>query len=74
LTSTARLGTVTEARWTVNSPASFTDAVAITALVLVLTGTVVILGGVVAAAQSLAMSRNAIEYEVSRTLSLGAGP
>jgi hypothetical protein len=49
------------------------EAVAIAALALVLAGTVVILGGLVFAAQSLAMSRNAIEYEVSRTLSLGAG-
>jgi hypothetical protein len=48
--------------------------VAIVALVLVLAGTVVVLGGLVLAAQSLAMSRNAIEYEVSRTLSLGADP
>jgi hypothetical protein len=50
------------------------DAAATGALVLVLAGTVVILGGVVFAARSLAMSRNAIEYEVNRTLSLGAGP
>lgn len=49
------------------------DAGAIAALALVLAGTVVILGGLVCAARSLAMSRNAIEYEVSRTLSLGAG-
>jgi Protein of unknown function (DUF2721) len=48
--------------------------VADAALALVLAGTVVILGGVVLAARSLAMSRNAIQYEVSRTLSLGAGP
>ena len=50
------------------------EAVAIAALALVLAGTVVILGGVVCAARSLAMSTNAIEYEVSRTLSLGTGP
>jgi hypothetical protein len=48
--------------------------VAFAALALVLAGTVIILSGLVFAAQSLAMSRNAIEYEVSRTLSLGAGP
>jgi hypothetical protein len=48
-------------------------AVALTALALVLAGTVVILSGLVLAAQALAMSRNAIEYEVSRTLSLGRG-
>jgi hypothetical protein len=50
------------------------EAVGIAALTLVLAGTVVILGGVVCAARTLAMSRNAIEYEVSQTLSLGAGP
>ena len=49
------------------------DAVAIAALALVLAGTVVILGGVVFAARALALSRNAIEYEVIHTLSLGAG-
>jgi len=48
-------------------------ALALAALALVLAGTVVILGGLVFAAQSLAMSRNAIVYEVSSTLSLGAG-
>ena len=48
-------------------------AVALAALALVLAGTVVILGGLVFAAQSLAMSRNAIVYEVSSTLSLDAG-
>jgi hypothetical protein len=47
------------------------DAVAIAGLALVLAGTVVILGGLGFAARSLAMSRNAIEYEVNRTLSLG---
>jgi hypothetical protein len=46
---------------------------ALGALALVLAGTVVILGGLVFAAQSLAMSRNAIEYEVSSTLSLRSG-
>lgn len=50
------------------------DAFAIAALALVLAGTAVIFGGLVFAARSLAMSRNAIEYEVSRTLSLGPGP
>jgi hypothetical protein len=48
------------------------DTVATLALALVLAGTVVILGGVVFAARALAMSTNAIEYEVRRTLSLGA--
>jgi hypothetical protein len=48
------------------------DAIWIAALALVLAGTVVILGGLICAARSLAMSRNAIEYEVNRTLSRGA--
>jgi len=50
------------------------DAVAILALALVLAGTVTLLGGMVLAARSLAMSRNAIEYEVGRTLSLSTDP
>jgi Protein of unknown function (DUF2721) len=47
-------------------------AVATAALALVLAGTVVMLAGLILAARSLAMSRNAIEYEVDRTLSLRA--
>lgn len=46
---------------------------AITAMVLVLTGTAVMLGGLVFAARSLAISRSAVRYEVSRTLALGSG-
>jgi hypothetical protein len=42
-----------------------------TALVLVLAGTVMLLGGLLAA-RSLLISANAIDYEVRRTLSLGS--
>jgi hypothetical protein len=43
-----------------------------TALVLVLAGTVVLLGGLLFAARSIRISMNAIDYEVQRTLSLGS--
>jgi Protein of unknown function (DUF2721) len=43
-----------------------------TALVLVLAGTVMLLGGLLLAARSLLISANAINYEVRRTLSLGS--
>jgi len=52
---------------------SHSDGFGTAALALILAGTVIILAGLVFAAQSLALSRNAIEYEVSRTLSLGPG-
>jgi hypothetical protein len=42
------------------------------ALVLVLAGTAVMLVGLLAAARSLAFSRNAVEYEVSRALAIGS--
>jgi len=43
-----------------------------TALVLVLTGTVMLLGGLLFAARSIMISADAIDYEVRRTLSLGS--
>lgn len=43
-----------------------------TALVLVLAGTVVLLGGLLLAARSIMISMNAIDYEVRRALSLGS--
>ena len=43
-----------------------------TALVLVLTGTVMLLGGLLFAARSIIISTGAIDYEVQRTLSLGS--
>ena len=43
-----------------------------TALVLVLTGTVMLLGGLLFAARSIIISTDAIDYEVQRTLSLGS--
>jgi hypothetical protein len=42
------------------------------ALVLVLAGTVMLLGGLLFAARSITISANAIDYEVQRTLSLGS--
>ena len=42
------------------------------ALVLVLAGTVMLLGGLLLAARSIIISMNAIDYEVQRTLSLGS--
>ena len=42
------------------------------ALVLVLTGTVMLLGGLLFAARSIIISTDAIDYEVRRTLSLGS--
>jgi Protein of unknown function (DUF2721) len=42
------------------------------ALLLVLAGTLVLLGGLLAAARSIIISTNAIDYEVRRTLSLGS--
>jgi hypothetical protein len=41
-------------------------------LVLVLAGTVMLLGGLLFAAQSIIISMDAIDYEVQRTLSLGS--
>jgi hypothetical protein len=41
-------------------------------LVLVLTGTVMLLGGLLFAARSIIISMDAIDYEVQRTLSLGS--
>ena len=43
-----------------------------TALVLVLAGTVMLLGGLLFAARSITISADAIDYEVQRTLSLGS--
>ena len=43
-----------------------------TALVLVLAGTVMLLGGLLSAARSIIISTDAIDYEVQRTLSLGS--
>ena len=43
-----------------------------TALVLVLAGTVMLLGGLLFAARSIIISTDAIYYEVQRTLSLGS--
>jgi hypothetical protein len=42
------------------------------ALVLVLAGTVMLLGGLLFAARSIIISTDAIDYEVQRTLSLGS--
>jgi len=42
------------------------------ALVLVLAGTVTLLGGLLLAARSIMISAQAIDYEVQRTLSLGS--
>ena len=42
------------------------------ALVLVLVGTVMLLGGLLFAARSITISTDAIDYEVQRTLSLGS--
>ena len=42
------------------------------ALVLVLVGTVTLLGGLLLAARSIMISAKAIDYEVQRTLSLGS--
>jgi hypothetical protein len=47
-------------------------AAGITALVLVLAGTVMLLGGLLFAARSITISADAIDYEVQRTLSLGS--
>jgi len=47
-------------------------AVGTAALVLVLTGTVMLLGGLLFAARSIMISMNAIDYEVKSTLSLGS--
>jgi hypothetical protein len=43
-----------------------------TALVLVLAGTVMLLGGLLFAARSIMISADAIDYEVRRSLSLGS--
>jgi hypothetical protein len=51
---------------------SRSNAAGTTALVLVVAGTAVILAGLLVAARSLAISRNAIEYEVRRSLALGS--
>jgi hypothetical protein len=42
------------------------------ALVLVLAGTVMLLGGLLFAARSIIISMDAIDYEVQRMLSLGS--
>ena len=47
-------------------------AVGTASLVLVLTGTVMLLGGLLFAARSIIISMDAIDYEVQRTLSLGS--
>ncbi len=47
-------------------------AAATAALVLVLVGTVILLGGLVFAARSIMISMDAIDYEVRRALSLGS--
>jgi hypothetical protein len=47
-------------------------AVGIAALVLVLAGTVTLLGGLLFAARSIMISMDAIDYEVRRALSLGS--
>ena len=47
-------------------------AVGTASLVLVLTGTVMLLGGLLFAARSIIISMDAIDYEVRRTLSLGS--
>lgn len=47
-------------------------AVGTTALVLVLAGTVMLLGGLLFAARSIMISMGAIDYEVRRSLSLGS--
>jgi len=47
-------------------------AVGTVALVLVLAGTVTILGGLLFAARSIMISADAIDYEVKRSLSLGS--
>jgi hypothetical protein len=47
-------------------------AVGTTALVLVLAGTVMLLGGLLFAARSIMISMDAIDYEVRRSLSLGS--
>jgi len=52
---------------------SRSPAAATAALVLVLAGTATMLAGLLFAARSLAVSRSAIKYEVSRTLALGSG-
>jgi hypothetical protein len=48
------------------------DATGTVSLVLVLIGTVMLLGGLLFAAQSIIISMDAIDYEVQRTLSLGS--
>jgi Protein of unknown function (DUF2721) len=48
-------------------------AVGIAALVLVLAGTVTLLGGLFFAARSIMVSAGAIDYEADRTLALGTG-
>ena len=47
-------------------------AVGTVALVLVLAGTVTLLGGLLLAARSIMISDDAIDYEVKRSLSLGS--
>jgi hypothetical protein len=48
------------------------DTVGTTALALVLLGTVTLLAGLLLAVRSIMISRDAIDYEVARTLSLGS--
>jgi hypothetical protein len=51
---------------------SASDTVANAGLALVLTGTVTIVAGLLLAARSIMVSRDAINYEVERALSLGS--